>query len=33
VVSYSQNNTDFQAVEDDPRIYRPRFLRVSLQPE
>ena len=33
VVSYSQNNTDFQAVEDDPRIYRPRFLRVSLLPE
>lgn len=33
VVSYSQNNTDFQAVEDDPRIYRPRFLRVSLQPK
>ena len=33
VVSYSQNNTDFQAVEDDPRIYRPRFLRVSLEPK
>ena len=33
VVSYSQNNTDFEAVEDDPRIYRPRFLRVSLQPK
>ena len=33
VVSYSQNNTDFAAVEDDPRIYRPRFLRVSLQPK
>jgi hypothetical protein len=33
VVSYSQNNTDFQAVEDDPRLYRPRFLRVSLVPQ
>ena len=33
VVSYSQNNTDFQAVEDNTRIYRPRFLRVSLQPK
>lgn len=31
VVSYSQNNTDLSAVQDDPRIYRPRFLRVSLR--
>ncbi|HWI43379.1 MAG TPA: DUF4185 domain-containing protein [Nocardioides sp.] len=30
VVSYSQNNTDFQTVLDDPRRYRPRFLRVRL---
>jgi hypothetical protein len=30
VVSYSQNDTDFQDVVDDPRIYRPRFVRVRL---
>lgn len=30
VVSYSQNNTDFEEVVNDPRIYRPRFLRVQL---
>jgi hypothetical protein len=30
VVSYSQNNTDFAEVVDDPRIYRPRFVRVRL---
>jgi hypothetical protein len=30
VVSYSQNNTDFDEVVDDPRIYRPRFVRVRL---
>jgi len=29
-VSYSQNNTDFAQVVDDPRIYRPRFVRVRL---
>ncbi|UUW91072.1 DUF4185 domain-containing protein [Pimelobacter simplex] len=30
VVSYSENNTDFAVVRDDPRRYRPRFLRVRL---
>jgi hypothetical protein len=30
VVSYSQNNTDFSEVVGDPRIYRPRFVRVRL---
>jgi hypothetical protein len=30
VVSYSVNNTDFKVVRDDPRRYRPRFLRVDL---
>lgn len=30
VVSYSQNNTDPEVVVDDPRQYRPRFLRVRL---
>jgi hypothetical protein len=30
VVSYSRNNTDFQKIQDDPRLYRPRFLRVPL---
>lgn len=30
VVSYSQNDTDFADVVDDPRIYRPRFVRVRL---
>lgn len=30
VVSYSQNNTDLGAVNDNPFLYRPRFLRVDL---
>lgn len=30
VVSYSVNNTDFTVVQNDPRRYRPRFLRVAL---
>ncbi|GAA3662135.1 hypothetical protein GCM10022237_22490 [Nocardioides ginsengisoli] len=30
VVSYSENNTDFQQVREDPRRYRPRFLRIRL---
>ncbi|NRQ48911.1 DUF4185 domain-containing protein [Aeromicrobium stalagmiti] len=30
VVSYSQNNTDIQKIDDDPFLYRPRFLRVDL---
>lgn len=30
VVSYSQNSTDLGAVLDDPLLYRPRFLRVTL---
>ncbi|RBY90740.1 DUF4185 domain-containing protein [Blastococcus sp. TF02A-26] len=30
VVSYSRNNTDLGTVLDDPRLYRPRFLRVPL---
>ena len=30
VVSYSQNDTDFGDVLDDPRLYRPRFVRVTL---
>lgn len=30
VVSYSQNNLDFDKIVDDPRRYRPRFLRVPL---
>lgn len=30
VVSYSVSNTDFEVVRDDPRRYRPRFLRVAL---
>lgn len=30
VVSYSQNNSDPSVVQDDPRRYRPRFLRVQL---
>jgi hypothetical protein len=30
VVSYSRNNTDLGVVLDDPRLYRPRFLRVPL---
>ncbi|MCW2857780.1 MAG: hypothetical protein JWR52_3395 [Marmoricola sp.] len=32
VVSYSENNTDLTVVQDDPRRYRPRFLRVALPP-
>ena len=30
VVSYSQNRTDVGKVVDDPFLYRPRFLRVTL---
>jgi hypothetical protein len=30
VVSYRENNTDFQQVRADPRRYRPRFLRIRL---
>ena len=30
VVSYSQNNTDANVVEGDPRLYRPHFLRIDL---
>lgn len=30
VVSYSQNNTDVDKVTADPRLYRPRFIRVTL---
>ena len=30
IVSYSQNNTDFDKVDKDPFLYRPRFLRVDL---
>lgn len=30
VVSYSQNNTDVSVVNADPRLYRPRFLRIDL---
>lgn len=30
VVSYSENNSDPAVVQDDPRRYRPRFLRVDL---
>ena len=30
VVSYSRNQTDFDAVKKDPSLYRPRFLRVPL---
>jgi hypothetical protein len=30
VVSYSENNTDFAVVSEDPRRYRPRFLRIPL---
>ncbi len=30
VVSYSRNNVDLGAVLADPRLYRPRFLRVPL---
>lgn len=31
VVSYSENNTDFTVVTEDPRRYRPRFLRIPLR--
>jgi hypothetical protein len=30
VVGYSENNVDPGRVVDDPRRYRPRFLRVPL---
>lgn len=30
VASYSRNNTDFEKIEADPRLYRPTFLRVPL---
>ncbi|MRK00100.1 DUF4185 domain-containing protein [Aeromicrobium sp. S22] len=30
VVSYSQNNADVARVDDNPFLYRPRFLRVTL---
>ncbi|MCW2771597.1 MAG: hypothetical protein JWR27_3030 [Aeromicrobium sp.] len=30
VVSFSQNNTDVGKVDDDPFLYRPRFLRIDL---
>lgn len=30
VVSYSRNNTDLRAVEKNPLLYRPQFLRVDL---
>jgi hypothetical protein len=30
VVSYSQNETDATKIDDDPFLYRPRFLRVPL---
>jgi hypothetical protein len=30
LVSYSRNNTDLQKVENDPFLYRPQFVRVSL---
>lgn len=30
VVSYSQNNSDFSLVQQDPRRYRPHFLRIKL---
>jgi hypothetical protein len=30
VVSYSRNNTDSGAVEKNPLLYRPQFLRVDL---
>ena len=30
IVSYSQNNTNTQEVENDPFLYRPAFLRVNL---
>ena len=30
VVSYSRNNTDTGAVEKNPLLYRPQFMRVDL---
>lgn len=30
VVSYSRNDTDVTEVQDDPFLYRPRFLRIDL---
>ena len=30
LVSYSRNNTDLKKVEDDPFLYRPQFVRVTL---
>ena len=30
IVSYSQNDTDAGKIQDDPFLYRPRFLRARL---
>ena len=30
VMSYSRNNTDTGAVQRNPLLYRPRFVRVPL---
>ncbi len=30
VVSYSRNNTDATKVRDDPFLYRPQFLEITL---
>ena len=30
VISYSRNNSDITKVQDDPFLYRPRFLRADL---
>jgi len=30
IVSYSRNNTDVKKVQDDPFLYRPQFLQVTL---
>ena len=30
MVSYSRNNTDAAKVRDDPFLYRPEFLRVTI---
>ena len=30
LVSYSRNNTDVKKVENDPFLYRPQFVRVTL---
>ena len=30
IVSYSRNNTDAKKVQNDPFLYRPQFLRVTL---